>query len=505
MWSASRRFVRLTEEVDFGATSSLSGHVHPYGTFGIRLASRRTGPDQVGLGRRTRTAQLITPLLLDGRFSYSADQDLNTVIDWAAASRALLDTIFQRKSDYAGVSSHSQAALGDLRSWNLELLGPNPKESQRARGCKARSFLIATRQGGRPGQNRPIFLQVQYLVDNQEEATYPGQLPQLELFPRRAPAPFSLGASRIRINPAATSIGTDLGGEILHDPEGFSIRCNRQISGMQNPTGGVDGSQAAIGDEPILGPDERWSVRIEAPVFDNSEHGKAQALVDAYWSEDVSHSRWNIRFDLGSSNKTLYVPITDAGNAVAIPFLLPQTPFIAPGPGVAEGLANPSSTSQLFAVYGLETNPGTGVQFKPKAGDTIRYIGRRGPPNAEQELAYGGYVLKVGAGLTLVDGVFSDFGFPGMNPISILNALTGITGSPVLPAGFPTPQILMLMFFTGYLHTPVPSTHEYLVPGGMAIELRNVALSACEGLRPNDASYAFTFESDAQSEVVVTY
>ena len=188
--------MRLREEVAYGATSSQATHVLPYGTLSLRMASQRAGAERVGLGKRTRTAQLITPLLLDGRYSYGADQDLTEVIDWGAASRTLFDTLFKRKTEYASATTHSGASLGDLRSWNVEVQGPNTKETQLARGCKAKSIQISTKQGNKRG-SKPIMLQVQYHTDNVIGATYTGQDAEVELFPRRAPGELSLAASRM--------------------------------------------------------------------------------------------------------------------------------------------------------------------------------------------------------------------------------------------------------------------------------------------------------------------
>lgn len=494
--------MRIREEVSYAEASPLNPHVLPYGSVNLRLSSQKQSAELRRLGARRRTAQLATPLVLDGRYNPESSGGPVVNNDWAAATRALLDLLFKRKADYSFASAHTKATLGDMRSFGIEFIGPNDKEAQRALGCKARSFILGTRQSGRRNSG-PLFLQARLLVGEVESMSSSSSSSD-ELFPRRQFGTFDLSSSVVRIADVGTDISSDLSGTIVNDVVNLTLRCNRNVTGDPSPTAGVklsSGDIVSIPAEPFV-VDERWDVTVQAETFDASRHSVAQAIVDEYWTSQVKHQRYNLRFDFGASNKAVMVPIKDAGNSWVLPVLLPAVgPFVAPGIG-----AETQASTQVFPVWAEDADVGKGRQFVPKIGDRIRYHGVSGIPAADTELAYGGYNLEVGGAFLVTDGVNSDFpAFVGFSAKDILFVISSNAGGPVLGNDWPDPNILIAAHFKGYKHTPVPSTFERLIPGGFSVEIRDAVINRSEGLKGDSPAYTFTFATDQRSEVIVDY
>lgn len=514
-----RRLMQIREETQYATQSTMSSFTIPYRNWSARSSVRTSGMFRNDLGMKLRTSQLITPLTFEGRYgtipsplpsSLSGPPPVSpVVVDNHAARRALMRMLMQRKFDPSSIGNTSGLSLGDLRSWNVDVYGRNAGDSQRHLGAKVNQFSLKTPDGG--GRKlKPIELQAQLMVHDLEKLEPIQEAPELVMFDRIPPSSYILEASRIRISPEGTPIGSDLGDEVIDGVLGLSLSCTRRPPSNKRRGAGVNASGEVIPDEPPI-VDEDWKLDLLLETWSEENHQHALDLVARYRSSGVQRPRYNIRFDFGGIQRVLYVPLKDAVNVSVNPLpnwwnasFLPTLP----------GLASPAG-ARVFAVYGLEVGYGTGFQYVPKAGDTIRFQGIRGVMGGELNSADRGYVLRVGGAKLVADGYYSETDFPyWLTPSSpfhdagingIISILGGGDYSVAYDEAMPEPGALVTMWFQDYLHTPTPGAFEQMVPGGFAVQFDGVVLSGSEGPRNEESAQPFSFTTDASTKVSMTY
>ena len=543
--SVSLRYLRFREEVAFGQSSALNPHTVAYGNFSLRK-SMPTGPlGEKGHGAVRRNVQLTGPLNNDGRYAIIPDLSQPNIFYSGDAQKALWDSWLKRK--YSPTSfHHPRTSLGDLRSFELDAVGPSLGESTAARGCKSTGFQITTQ---RRGIINILQFAAQYSASVDVDSAWDGDNLDNKIYIRNEPGYHHLESSAIRVRKVADGpIDADPGGSLLKIPTSLRIGCSRPTPPRAS-LGEARGGIATEREERVE--DEEWRIGL---AVETDNDALARQLVADIKSNSVLSRRWNLRVDIGLNNGVLYVerPWLDSVALVPAMWGFPQALFNTDDPahpeykarayGVyAKDLGNAPSQPHPIPIPEVQALLGSQVmhQYAPRPGDTIRHQGYQGPLAVQTDTAEGTYVATVGSSRVLgtyfgprilhPDSGGGDVGAGGPPiplPPSVNFTVVPLGGSyqlappkvqlfpPQVPpsledSGWPLPDYIVSFYTTDALAPSLTTDsfngEEQWVPGGMTLDFENVTVLGSEGLSNDDSSHQFTFSTDQRSTVRLRY
>lgn len=385
----------------------------------------------------------------------------------------------------------------DLRSWNLEHLGPNTKESFSALGAKCSGFSISSNEAGRGGAQL-ISTQVQFLHANEDDGTWnPGA--DDEIAPNRGFHTYMLEASQVRVSPAATAVEDNMLGSLLEQVTRVRIQCRRTI---QRPVGGTSSGGILNPLEPRL-TSPSWLVNMSIPL-DFDATGIGEGLVDALRSNELEPRRYNLRFDFGAASGHVLVALPDACSAALGPGLwgYPDGEFDVNAIG--------PKSARIYAVYANDLARGAfASEFVPTGGDMVQYIGCGGQQWDAVDQYGGGYAVEIGEG-SLAQGSSSP-GYTGPPPLfsdddDFFSAAIAAYGG-----NNPWPKGVRPLAHVSFWHRDVPSTVAHvddwtqMRSGGITVSLNSVVLTGSQGLNGRSNAFQFTFTSDSGTDVSTNY